>query len=106
MDQRFDHLTEQELTRVIADASKALEHKRSQARREAMAQMKSLAASIGVELVIKEEAVGAASRKGAKVPVKFRDPASPEHARSDRGVKPKWLQAYLEQGRSLDEFRV
>ena len=106
MDQRFDHLTEQELTGVIADASKALEQKRNQARRDVMAQMKALAASIGVELVIKDEAVGAASRKGAKVPVKFRDPASPERAWSGRGVKPKWLRAYLEQGRSIDEFRV
>ena len=44
-------------------------------------------------------------RKGAKVPVKYRDPAT-GNAWSGRGLRPKWLQAALAQGRTLDEFAV
>lgn len=34
------------------------------------------------------------------------DPADPEQAWSGRGAHPKWLRALLEQGRSIEEFRV
>jgi len=47
----------------------------------------------------------AGSRKGSKVPVKYRDPAS-GNAWSGRGLQPKWLQAALAQGRQLSEFAV
>jgi DNA-binding protein H-NS len=106
MTQEIQHLSEHELTDIIQQASNALEQKRQQARRETIAEMKTLAASIGVDLVIKDEAAASTARKGAKVPIKFRDPANPNHEWSGRGVRPKWLQAYLEQGRSIDEFRV
>jgi DNA-binding protein H-NS len=106
MTQEIHHLSEHELTDIIQQASKALEQKRQQARRETITEMKALAASIGVELIIKDEAAASTARKGAKVPIKFRDPANPNHAWSGRGVRPKWLQAYLAQGRAIDEFRV
>jgi DNA-binding protein H-NS len=47
----------------------------------------------------------AGPRKGSKVPVKFRDPAS-GNAWSGRGLQPKWLQAALAQGRKLSDFAV
>ncbi len=106
MTEEIHHLSEQELTDIIHQASKALEQKRLQARRETIAEMRELADSIGVDLIIKDEATGSTARKGAKVPIKFRDPANSNHAWSGRGVRPKWLQAYLAQGRSADEFRV
>jgi DNA-binding protein H-NS len=106
MTREIHHLSEHELTDIIHQASKALEQKRQQARRETIAEMKTLAASIGVELIIKDEAGAPTTRQRAKVPIKFRDPANPNHAWSGRGARPKWLQAYLEQGRTIDEFRV
>jgi len=44
-------------------------------------------------------------RKGSKLPVKYRDPASGS-AWSGRGLKPKWLEAALAQGRKLTDFAV
>lgn len=47
----------------------------------------------------------AGPRKGSKVPVKYRDPAT-GNAWSGRGLHPKWLQAALAQGRQLSDFAV
>ena len=100
------HLSEHELTDMIARATKALEQSRQQARRATIAQMKALAASIDVDVVIKDQPREVGRLKGSKVPVKYRDPADSNNAWSGRGVKPRWLQRYLDQGRSIDEFRV
>ncbi|WP_139558573.1 H-NS histone family protein [Methylotetracoccus oryzae] len=102
----FSKLSEQELSVLIADASKALEAKRQQARRDVLAQIKSLASTIGVDVQITEQAPEANTRKGSKVAIKYRDPGNPNNAWSGRGVKPRWLQEYVDQGRSVDEFRV
>lgn len=102
----FAKLSEQELTTLIADASKALEQKRQQIRRDVVAQIKSLAASIGVDVQIAELVSETITRKGSKVAIKYRDPGNPERAWSGRGVKPRWLQEYVDQGRSIDDFRV
>ena len=91
---------------LIQGATKALEEKRQQARREVLAKVKELAASIGVGIEIKDAAPEAGGRKVGKVAVKYRDPDNPKNAWSGRGVKPKWLQAYLAQGRSIMEFTV
>ncbi len=94
----LEHLSEQELADIIAQASKALEQKRENAKRDVMAQMKALAASIGVQVEIKDSAVEPGARKGSKVAIKYRDPTNVSHAWSGRGVKPRWLQAYLAKG--------
>lgn len=54
------------------------------------------------------EAAPRRSRKGValgKVPPKYRDPASGA-TWSGRGLKPKWLNAALAAGRTLDDFKV
>jgi DNA-binding protein H-NS len=102
----FAKLSEQELSVLIADASKALEAKRQQARRDVLAQIKSLASTIGVDVQITEQASEANTRKGSKVAIKYRDPDNPSNAWSGRGVKPRWLQEYVDQGRTVDDFRV
>jgi len=102
----YTKLSEQELADLIQGATKALEERRQQARREVLAKVKALAASIGVAVEIKDAAPEAGGRKGSKVAIKYRDPDNPNNAWSGRGVKPRWLQAYLAQGRSIMEFAV
>ena len=102
----FAKLSEQELSALIADAHKALDQKRQQLRRDVLAQIRSLASSIGVEVQITEQGSGVNSRKGSKVAIKYRDPSNPNHAWSGRGVKPRWLQEYIDQGRAIDDFRI
>jgi DNA-binding protein H-NS len=102
----IQNLSEQELAELIANASKHLESKRHGKRKEVIAEMKALAASIGMEVEITEAGEKGASRKGSKVPVKYRDPDNSRNTWTGRGVKPRWLSAYVGQGRSVDEFRV
>lgn len=43
--------------------------------------------------------------KGAKVPPKYRDPKS-GLTWAGRGAKPRWMQAYIKEGRSPEDFAV
>jgi DNA-binding protein H-NS len=42
----------------------------------------------------------------ASAPVTHQDPTNPENKWTSRGRPPRWLQAYLDQGRGKDEFLV
>lgn len=102
----YTQLSEQALADLIQGATKALDEKRQHARREVLAKVKALAASIGVAVEIKDATPETGGRTGSKVAIKYRDPDNSKNAWSGRGVRPKWLQAYLAQGRSIMEFTV
>lgn len=105
MSKHFEEMTESELQAMIENASRALKDKQHGKRREVIAQIKTLAASIGVGVEIIESS-GTVARKGRKVPIKFQNPTNLSEQWSGRGVRPKWLQNLLNQGRSLDEFEI
>jgi DNA-binding protein H-NS len=46
------------------------------------------------------------SLKGRKVAPKYRNPANRSETWAGRGVRPRWLQAYLKDGRKLEEFAI
>jgi DNA-binding protein H-NS len=46
------------------------------------------------------------AKKKRNTTVKFRDPGNPENIWSGIGKRKKWLQAYLDAGRSIEEFAV
>jgi DNA-binding protein H-NS len=91
----------------------ALEQRIAEAQREAragaIAQVRSLMAEHGLTLADlggKSAATAPAhARKGGKVPVKYRDPATGT-GWSGRGLQPKWLKAALATGRKLSDFAV
>lgn len=92
-----------ELEKQIADTLKA-------ERSGVINQIKSLMAEHGIALSDLGGKVGrppkAAPPAGTrKVAPKFRDPSTGE-TWSGRGLKPKWLAAALESGRTLEEFAV
>lgn len=43
--------------------------------------------------------------KGQKVPAKYSDPATGK-TWTGRGMKPKWMKEYIEQGKSAEEFEI
>lgn len=48
-----------------------------------------------------------ASKKArTTLPIKFRDPANPDHTWTGRGFKPKWLVAALAAGATIESFAV
>ncbi len=89
------------LERQIADAQR-------EERAAAIAQIKALMAQYGLTLAdIGTRAAAPAPRRGgtAKVPPKYRDPATGA-TWSGRGLKPRWLEAALAAGRSLSDFAI
>ena len=109
MSENLHELSEDELAKLIGSAQKTLRDRQLEKRKEVVVEIKQLAASIGysVELTeISPENAAGSTRRGSKVPVKYRDHDNPKHQWTGRGVQPNWLRELIGQGRSLDEFRV
>ena len=101
----YQNLSENELQVVIENAEKALKAKQANKRKEVIAQIKELAASIDVTVEIIEDDKKS-TRKGVKVPVKYRHPDDASKTWTGRGVTPKWLQALIDAGHDRSEFEV
>jgi DNA-binding protein H-NS len=101
----YQNLTESELQAVIESAEKALKNKQANKRKDVIAQIKELAASIGVVVEIHEADLNL-TRKGIKVPVKYRHPEDPEKTWTGRGVMPTWLKVLTDAGHERSEFEV
>lgn len=95
-----DLLTQKaELERQIAETQRS-------ERAEAIAQVRSLMAQYGLTAAdISSRPGTVAKRSAGKVAAKYRDPATGE-SWSGRGLKPRWLKAALDAGRSLTDFAV
>lgn len=50
--------------------------------------------------------VGGSSTRGSKVPPKYRDPKNPATTWSGRGRKPKWVEAHLAAGGSMESLEI
>jgi DNA-binding protein H-NS len=101
----YQNLSESELQAVIESAEKALKNIQANKRKDVIAQIKELAASIDVVVEI-HEADKKSVRKGVKVPVKYRHPEDPEKTWTGRGVMPTWLQTLINAGHDRSEFEV
>ena len=98
-------LSEAELQAVIDKAEKALKERQSSKRKEVIAQIKELAASIGVNVEI-HDADKNVDRKSSKVAARYRNPADHLQTWSGRGLAPKWMQALIASGRDKSEFEI
>jgi DNA-binding protein H-NS len=101
----YQNLSETELKAVIENAETALKNKQANKRKEVIAKIKELAASIDVSVEILE-AGKKSSRAVSKVPVKYRHPKNPQETWTGRGMTPKWMQALLDKGHDRSEFKV
>ncbi len=97
------------LSELLAQKSaleRAIQEKRAADQAEAIARVRQLMAEHGLtaaDLVAKPPAkVGAT---GKKVAPKYRDPVSGA-TWTGRGLKPKWLQAALDAGKSVTDFAI
>lgn len=101
----YQKLSESELQAVIDSAEKALKNIQANKRKDVIARIKELAASIDVVVEIHENDKRSV-RKGVKVPVKYRHPEESEKTWTGRGVMPTWLQALINAGHDRSEFEV
>lgn len=88
------------LERQIAEAQRA-------AKAEAIAKIKSLMTEYGLTTEDLAGRGGVAKKDAptVKVAAKYRDPASGA-TWTGRGLKPKWLQAAIAEGKTLEEFKI
>jgi DNA-binding protein H-NS len=101
----YHNLSENELQAVIENAEKALKNKQMNKRKETIAQIKELAASI--DMIAELYDIGKKSpRKGVKVAIKYRHPNDHEKTWTGRGVTPVWLQTLLDEGHDRSEYEV
>lgn len=101
----YQNLSEKELRALIDRAETALKNKQANKRKETIAKIKELAASIDAHVEIYEDAKKA-PRLASKVPIKYRHPDNPEKAWTGRGMTPKWLRELIDKGHALSEFKV
>jgi DNA-binding protein H-NS len=102
----LNKLSEAELQAVIENAEKALKERQSSKRKEVIAQIKELAASIGATVDIHEGDKKADRKSGSKVAARYRNPADASQTWSGRGLAPKWMQALTASGRDKSEFEI
>jgi DNA-binding protein H-NS len=101
----LNNSSDAELQEIISNAAKALKDRERSKRKDVIAQIKELAASIDVTVEIIEEKKPV--RKTAnKVAIKYRDPNNHENTWTGRGVMPRWLRHLLESGHDRSEFLV
>jgi len=101
----YSNLSESELQAVIENAENALKEKKTKKRKEVIAQIKELAASIGVSVSINEDSA-VAVKTVKKVAAKYRNPDDHTQTWTGRGVSPKWMQALIKAGRDKSEFLI
>ncbi len=101
----FNNLSESEIQALIDNAEKALKDRLSSKRKEVIAQIKELAASIGVTVEI-QDGEKKSERKASKVAARYRNPADSNQTWTGRGLAPKWMQELLGAGRDKSEFEI
>ncbi len=98
-------LSDTELQAFIENAEKALKERQSSKRKEVIAQIKELAASIGVTVDV-HEGEKKSERRTGKVAARYRNPADASQTWTGRGLAPKWMQELLAAGRDKAEFEI
>ena len=97
--------TPEELQKIIAEAQTQLEEIQRGKYKEVVAQIKELAASIGVTVEI-QEGSKKANKNVSSVPAKYRHPDDHSITWTGRGMTPKWLKALIDSGHSKEEFLI
>lgn len=90
----------QDLSNAIEDE---LRRRKTEAKKQALVQMKELAASIGMTL---EEVITYTSTKKTKGEPRFQNPENPAQTWTGRGKRPAWVKDALGKGKVLDDLKI
>lgn len=102
----FDNKTPEELQAIIAAAQAQLEITQKNRYQRVIAEIKALAASIGITVEIQEKGKTGNSKPPVKVIPKYRHPDDRSKTWSGRGLQPHWLQTLINAGHYKEEFLV
>ena len=97
----------QELLAQKAALEKRIAEAQRTAKADAIAKVKALMAEYGLTAadLAGKAPTAVKAEGGKKVAAKYRDPVS-QQTWTGRGLKPKWLQAALSSGKSLEDFAL
>jgi len=101
----FNNLTESEIQDFIFNAERALKEKQANKRKDVIAQIRELAASIGATVEI-HDIDKKNLRVSSKVAPKYRNPANADETWTGRGLPPGWMRELLASGRDKSEFEI
>lgn len=108
----IDSLTEAELRDLLRSAEKLLSERVAQRAKATLKEARRMAAEVGFEATFTKVGKPAAATPGkAFAPrgparQKYRNPENPSETWAGRGRPPKWVQAALESGQSLEELAI
>lgn len=94
-----------QLKELVSAANNLIEARQSEEKKEAMDQIKRLAAEHGLQVDVKTEG-GKASKSRTPLPPKFSNPDNAQQTWSGRGARPKWFKEALASGKSEDDLLI
>lgn len=103
----LSNLTVTQLRELQQQIPPEIKRRESQEKTDALNKLREMAKALGYsieELLAKENKVKVAA--GSKVKVKYRHPQNPDLEWTGRGRKPKWVEAWLAEGGSVDNLLV
>ena len=94
-----------DLQKLISDAETTLEKRQREQRAEVVAQMRKLAASVGIDFEI---VAGESRRRGTRAAAapKYRNPTNSSQTWNGRGPKPKWYKEALAAGKTAEQLAI
>jgi DNA-binding protein H-NS len=99
------NLSADELKKLVTRAEEALRERSQERVMELRREAEDLAAELNTT-VADLFGIEGGKRTGKKLPAKYMNPANPKQTWSGRGKRPNWLNAELEKGKDLEDFRI
>ena len=101
----LDSMSYRDLLELQQRVEVAIEERKLAEREEVRRKIEALALDSGFDV---DEVVGKArsSKKGGKVPPKYRNPKNPAETWTGRGRQPRWLVAEIGRGKKIDSFLI
>jgi DNA-binding protein H-NS len=100
----LDHLSLKELRDLKTRVEKAISTFEDRKKQEALAELEEVAQKMGYSLADLTGVSVAKKRKPAEA--KYANPANASETWTGRGRKPRWVQAALDAGKSLDDLAI
>jgi len=100
-------LSEKELKDLINIAKQVLNQRLEEKRQDGIEKIREIADKVGiqVEIIVPNEQKGYVSKK-LKGIIKYKDPNNPENTWTGKGRIPRWLNAYINKGYSIQLFKI
>ncbi|WOI56915.1 H-NS histone family protein [Palleronia sp. LCG004] len=103
MDFDLDNMSREELEQLKKETEKALNTIDDRRRAEARAAAEKAARDHGFSL---DDVMAMQKKSAGKSPAKYRNPEDPRMTWTGRGRQPGWIKEALDQGKSLEDFKI